>query len=116
VPTSLVACSPRAALAGALLLLQAAAGGAVTLAEAREPLTAESHVEAGHEPGCPVLHDVQRCALCHYTVTRVVIQQTLAPAVSGRERRVAPPVEAVPTVAAGARFTVHSRAPPVLLS
>jgi hypothetical protein len=103
-------------LAFALLVLQTVAGGAVTLADAREPLTAESHVEAGHEPGCPVLHDALRCALCHYSVTRVVVQQTFAPAVSRPERRIAPPVDAVPTVSTSVRLTVHSRAPPALLS
>src|SRR6266540_5154097 len=56
----------RASLASVLLLLQVVAGGAVTLADASEPLTVASHIEAPHEFGCPVVHDALRCALCHY--------------------------------------------------
>lgn len=99
-----------------LLTLQTVAGGAVTLADAREPLTATSHIEAQHEPGCPVLHDALRCALCHYTATRVVVQQTFAPAFSRPERRSAPPVDAVPVVAAAVHLTAPARAPPLFLS
>lgn len=99
-----------------LLVLQGLVGGAVTLAEAGEPLTAASHIEAQHEPGCPVLHDVQRCALCHYAGTRVVVQQTFTPGFSETEHRSAATAHAVPAVTAGVRSTVQSRAPPPFLS
>ncbi len=105
-----------ACLTFSLLVLQVVVGGAVTLAEAGEPLTAASHIEAQHEPGCPVLHDALRCALCHYAGTRVVVQQTFTPGFSQTEQRGTPPPDAVPAVIAGVRLTVHPRAPPVFLS
>jgi hypothetical protein len=100
----------------ALLVLQGTVGAAATLVEAGEPLTAARHIEAQHEPGCPVLHDALRCALCHYTGTRVVVQQTFTPAFSQPERRSAPSAEAAPVVSVSVRFTVQSRAPPAFLS
>jgi hypothetical protein len=106
----------RAPLAGVLLLLQAAAGGAVTLADASEPLTAASHIEARHEPACPVLHDVSRCALCHYAGTRVVVQQTPVTPPARPQVIAAPRRDVVPVVAADVRLTAPARAPPALLS
>jgi hypothetical protein len=108
--------SPRAALSGALLLLQAAAGGAVTLAHASEPLTAASHIEAQHEPGCPVLHDALRCALCHYAGAQVVVQQALiAPRSHPAPVRV-PSTHRVVVVASAVHRTRPARAPPAFLS
>lgn len=99
-----------------LLILQATAGGVVTLAEAGEPVTATSHVEAQHEPGCPVLHDALRCVLCHYADSRLAVQQTLAPLFSGPERRTPPRADAVPAFTAGVRLHAYPRAPPLALS
>jgi hypothetical protein len=99
-------------LAALLLVLQAAAGGAVSLADASEPLTAPSHIEAQHEPGCPVLHDAVRCALCHYAGTRIVVQQTAITAPSRHEPMMAPRRDAVAVVAVTILFTASPRAPP----
>ncbi len=105
-----------ASLATLLLVLQVVAGGAVTLADASEPLTAASHIEAQHEPGCPVLHDVSRCVLCHYAGMRIVVQQT-AGSTPARPRPIgAPPLDPVPVVAADVHLTAPARAPPALLS
>jgi len=102
----------RASLASVLLLLQVVAGGAVSLADASEPLTAASHIEARHEPGCPVLHDALRCALCHYAGTRVVVQQTAITTPDRPAPIVAPRVDPVPVIAARLQFTASPRAPP----
>jgi hypothetical protein len=103
-------------LACSLLVLQGLAGGAVTLAEAREPLTAASHIEAQHEPGCPVLHDALRCALCHYAGTRVAVQQTFTPGFSQTEQRSPAAATAVSAVIVAVRSSIQSRAPPAVLS
>jgi hypothetical protein len=103
-------------LAALLLLLQAAAGGAVSLADASEPLTAPSHVEARHEPGCPVLHDALRCALCHYAATRIVVQRTTITAPALPQPIATPRRDPVPVVAADVQLTAPARAPPALLS
>ncbi len=99
-------------LATLLLLLQAVAGSAVTLADAAEPLTVASHIEAQHEPGCPVVHDALRCALCHYAGTRVVVQQAAITTPDRPAPIVAPRVDPVPVVAASLQFTASPRAPP----
>jgi hypothetical protein len=103
-------------LAAVLLALQAVAGGAVTLADAFEPLTAASHIEAPHELGCPVVHDALRCALCHYAGTRVVVQQTAITAPARPQLIAVPRRDPVPVVAADVCLTSHARAPPALLS
>ena len=53
-------------LAALLVVVQALASGAVTLAHARERFSAPAHVEAQHSSDCLVLHDELRCALCHF--------------------------------------------------
>ena len=53
-------------LAALLVVVQALASGAVTLAHARERFSAPAHVESRHSSGCLVLHDELRCALCHF--------------------------------------------------
>jgi hypothetical protein len=103
-------------LATLLLVLQAVAGGAVTLADAREPLTVASHIEAQHEPGCPVVHDALRCALCHYAGIRVVVQQTATTAQDHPVPMVAPRLDPVLVVAVAVHFTASPRAPPLFLS
>jgi hypothetical protein len=95
-----------------LLALQVVAGGAVSLADASEPLKADSHIEAQHEPGCPVLHDALRCALCHYAGTQVVVQQKAITAPARPEPLVAPRLDPVAVVAVTILFTASPRAPP----
>lgn len=107
---------PRAALAGALLLLQALAGSAVTLVHASEPLTAASHIESQHEPGCPALHDVQRCALCHYAGAKVALRQAIRVSPARTERGQVPRLDSVPALAVAVHLTAPARAPPLFPS
>src|SRR5260370_5915428 len=60
-----------------LLAIQAAAGGAVSLAHARDVLLAPAGIEASHSSRCAILHDELRCALCHYAGSRVAAQHTI---------------------------------------
>lgn len=98
-----------------LLALQASSSGAITLAHARDIVVAPPGIEARHSQGCRILHDEQRCALCHYAGTRVVTQSalTLAEPIGdigfvSRYHSVA-----VPT---SARYTAPPRGPPAALS
>jgi hypothetical protein len=100
-------------LAAPLLALQAVAGGAVTLADASEPLTAQSHIEAQRASTCPVLHDALRCALCHYAGTRVALPATTVTAPAEPVRVVAPRLDYVSDVATAVRYTAPPRAPPI---
>ncbi|MGH7606299.1 MAG: hypothetical protein ACREME_03085, partial [Gemmatimonadales bacterium] len=59
-------------LAALILVLQVLGGGAVTLAHARDTVATAPAVEAGHDARCAVLHDAQRCALCHFAAGRVI--------------------------------------------
>jgi hypothetical protein len=61
----------RAPIAIVLLVLQAFAGGAVTLAHASERFSAPAHIEGRHDAACLALHDELRCALCHYAGSQV---------------------------------------------
>lgn len=56
-----------APLAALLLLLQALAGGAVSLAHASERTTAPAAIESQHTTHCLVLHDALKCPQCQYT-------------------------------------------------
>jgi hypothetical protein len=62
-------------LATLLLVLQALAGSAVSLAHASERLSAPIHIEAQHASACVVLHDELRCTLCHYAGSQLQAQQ-----------------------------------------
>ena len=106
----------RAAFAAVLLLLQGVAGAAVTLAHAAEPLSAASHIEGQHEPGCPALHDVQTCALCHYAGARVAPQQIVRITSAQVELTRAPVLEPVPVPTSVVHLTPPARAPPLFLS
>ena len=99
-----------------LLTIQAAAGGAISLAHARDVLVAPAGIEAGHSSRCAILHDELRCALCHYAGTRVVAQHTIVKlsAPITRTRFVA--VQFVPVITVAVRFTPPPRAPPHVLS
>jgi hypothetical protein len=63
---------PRPGIAVTLLVLQLLAGGLIPLAHAGEPETVPAAFDAYHGPGCVVIHDALRCALCHYAATRVL--------------------------------------------
>lgn len=105
-----------AAVSALLLALQTLAGGAVSLAHARERETAPATVEAHHDASCLVLHDALRCALCYYAGSPTAPSPTAAPPAclaDGTRHAPAEPSDAPRSVGhAGAR----SRAPPPLLS
>ncbi|HXM38811.1 MAG TPA: hypothetical protein VN908_09175 [Gemmatimonadales bacterium] len=100
----------------ALLFIQAVGGGAITLAHARDVVSAPAGIEATHDGRCAILHDELRCALCHYAGARVVIQQQLftpAAHVARVQRFQTHPVVAVTTAV---HLTAPARAPPLQLS
>ncbi len=99
-----------------LLAVQALAGGAVSLAHARDVLVAPAGVETCHSSRCAILHDELRCALCHYAGTRVVAQHTIVNLSAPVARALLVPVQFVPVVTAAVRFTPPPRAPPSVLS
>ncbi|MFN2571851.1 MAG: hypothetical protein ABR537_09620 [Gemmatimonadales bacterium] len=97
-----------------LLAIQAVAGGAITLAHARDVAVAPAAIEASHDARCAILHDELRCALCHYANTRVLQQHTFTlPSVAILQLTVAAPL-AHPTVIFP--LTLPARAPPSSLS
>ena len=99
-----------------LLAIQALGGGAVTLAHARDVVTAPAAVEAQHDARCPVLHDALRCALCHYASARVVVQQALAVPAARPARALVPVARQLVVVSSATHRTAPARAPPTLLS
>src|SRR5258705_1246817 len=74
-----------------LLAVQALGGGAVTLAHARDVVTAPAAFEARHDARCVVLHDALPCALCHYASAHVVAQPSATAPPSRSTPSVAPP-------------------------
>lgn len=100
------------AAAALLLVSQAAGAGAVTLAHARDVVTAPAAVESSHDSRCPVLHDALRCALCQYAGARVVPQQTVVTIPAPAARVLVPQAHRVLVVAASVRYTAPPRAPP----
>jgi hypothetical protein len=99
-----------------LLVIQALGGGAVTLAHARDVVTAPAHVETSHDARCPVLHDALRCALCHYAGAQVVVQGTVIVPAPNPTRARLPSTCQVIVVSSTAYRTAPARAPPTLLS
>jgi len=103
-------------LAALLVVVQALASGAVTLAHARERFSAPAHVESRHSSGCLVLHDELRCALCHFAgapLARLVVRH-LAPDLTLVERRPGaadPAPRSRPT-----HLSAPPRAPPITVS
>ncbi len=103
-------------LAAPLLVLQALAGGVVTLAHATERSSAPRAIEAHHTATCVVLHDALRCALCRYAgsqvraqpVQAVVPVDRAAPGMLQSERRI--------HVSGPVHLSAPARAPPSLLS
>jgi hypothetical protein len=57
-------------IAALLLVLQAAAGGAVALAHASDSTGGPATFESHHTAKCVTLHDAARCAQCQYDATR----------------------------------------------
>ena len=104
-------------IAALLLVVQATAGSAVTLAHAAETSGGSVRFEAHHTAQCVVLHDTARCAQCQFDATRIVPPASRQPSWLGSEARRFPSVP-VPDVAP-ARYptsTALSRAPPLVLS
>jgi hypothetical protein len=99
-----------------LLAIQVLGGGAVTLAHARDVVTAPAAFESKHDARCPVLHDALRCALCHYASAQVVVQQTVIAPSSRPARERVPSTRRVVVVASAVHRTAPARAPPILLS
>ncbi len=99
-----------------LLAIQALGGGAVTLAHARDAVTAPAAFEAQHDARCLVLHDALRCALCHYASAQVVVQRTVITPPSRPTRTLVPSTRRILVVASSVHRTAPARAPPALLS
>jgi hypothetical protein len=59
-------------IAALLLVLQAAAGGAVALAHASDSTGGPATFESHHTAKCVTVHDAARCAQCQYQATRVL--------------------------------------------
>ena len=98
-----------------LLAIQAAGGGAISLAHARDAVVQPPGYEAGHDARCAILHDEMRCALCHYASARVVTQHAFTLAAPATAVRFAPAPPVV-FVATAVRRTAPARAPPLFLS
>ena len=99
-----------------LLIIQALGGGAVTLAHARDVVTAPAAFESSHDARCPVLHDALRCALCHYASAQVVVQRAVITPPSQPAQVRVPSTHRVGVVARAVHRTAPARAPPALLS
>ena len=99
-----------------LLAIQVLGGGAVTLAHARDVVTAPAAFEAAHDRSCVVLHDALRCALCHYASAHVVVQGTVVTLAPHPTRARVPSTCRVVAVSSTAHRTAPARAPPTLLS
>ena len=99
-----------------LLAIQVLGGGAVTLAHARDIVTAPAAFESQHDARCPVLHDALRCALCHYASAQVVVQQPVITPPSRPARVLVPSTRRIVVVSSAVHRTAPARAPPTLLS
>ncbi|HJQ65188.1 MAG TPA: hypothetical protein VJ816_02370 [Gemmatimonadales bacterium] len=104
-------------IAALLLVVQATAGSAVTLAHAAETSGGPVRFEAHHTAQCVVLHDTARCAQCQFDATRMASPAARQPSWLGSEARRLPAVP-VPDVFPARRSTstALSRAPPLVLS
>lgn len=102
----------RTALA-ILLVIQAAGGGAITLAHARDVGAAPPGFEASHDGRCAILHDELRCALCHYASARVVTPPTFTVPIPAEIVRFTA-LQPLVSVAAVALLSAPARAPPFL--
>src|SRR2546425_9821093 len=98
-----------------LLVVQALASGAVSLAHARDVLVAPAGIEASHSSRCAILHDELRCALGHYAGTRVVAQHTIVNLSAPVARALFVPVQFVPLVRLAALLPPPPPRPPAPL-
>lgn len=94
-----------------LLVVQALGGGAITLAHARDVVSAPPGIEASHDARCAILHDELRCALCHYASARIVAPQNFTLAASSETIRFTP-VEPSFHMAAVTHLVAPARGPP----
>ena len=99
-----------------LLVIQALGGGALTLAHARDVVTAPAAFESQHDARCPVLHDALRCALCHYASAQVAVQRTVITPPARPTRAQVPSTRRVVVVSSAIHRAAPARAPPALLS
>jgi hypothetical protein len=99
-----------------LLAIQVLGGGAVTLAHARDIVTAPAAFESRHDARCSVLHDALRCALCHYASAQVVVQRAVITPPSRPARVLVPSTRRIVVVSSAVHRTAPARAPPALLS
>jgi len=99
-----------------LLAIQVLGGGAVTLAHARDVVTAPAAFESHHDARCLVLHDALRCALCHYAGAQVVVQRAVSAPPSRPARVLVPATRRIVIVSSAVHRTAPARAPPALLS
>jgi len=96
-----------------LLVVQALGGGAITLAHARDVVSAPPGIEASHDARCAILHDEMRCALCHYAGARIVTPQSFTAPSSAETIRFTP-IEPLLRIAAVTLHTAPARGPPSL--
>lgn len=99
-----------------LLAIQVLGGGAVTLAHARDVVTAPAAFESRHDARCQVLHDALRCALCHYAGAQLVVQQAVVVPASQPTRARFPASRRIVAVSNAVHRTAPARAPPTLRS
>jgi hypothetical protein len=99
-----------------LLVIQALGGGVVTLAHARDVVTAPAAFESKHDARCLVLHDAVRCALCQYASALVVVQRPVVTPPSRPTSARVPSAQLVVVVSSTSHCTAPARAPPALLS
>ena len=99
-----------------LLAIQVLGGGAVTLAHARDVVSAPAAFESSHDARCAVLHDALRCALCHYASAQVVVQGAVVVPASEPTRARVPANRRIVAVSKTLHRTAPARAPPTLLS
>jgi hypothetical protein len=104
-------------VAAVLLVIQASAGSAVTLAHAAEPGGGPVRFEAHHTTQCVVLHDTARCAQCQFTASHIAAPATRHTGwLTAAIRR--PPVPRIfgQALAPERSDSARPRAPPFLLS
>lgn len=99
-----------------LLVTQALGGAAVTLAHARDLVTAPAAFESQHDSRCVVLHDALRCALCQYASAQIVVQGSVIAPAQHPSRALLPSSRRIIVVSSTAHGTAPARAPPALLS
>lgn len=100
----------RRTLAVSLLALQGVLGGATTAIHAAERSAAPTAIEREHGPGCPVVHDAARCAVCRHSVQGPATAAPRWAAADLEGLPSEPPPAAAPASTAATR--PNSRSPP----